>query len=59
MEIIIQAIRIFPQDIGMESSVKNYSMFIIKSGRRQTTEGIELTNQEESDRSEKRNILRT
>ena len=42
---LIQAI-IYNQDIGIEFGIENCAMLIIKSGKRETTEGIELQNQE-------------
>ena len=46
LETLIQTIRIYSQDIGMEFGIEKCVMFIIKSGKRQKTEGIELPNQE-------------
>ena len=37
---------IYNEDIGKRFGIEKYAMFIIKSGKRQMTEGIELTNQE-------------
>ena len=47
LETLIQRIRIYRQDIGMECGIENCAMLIIiKSEKRQITEGIELQNQE-------------
>ena len=46
--------RIYSEDIGMEFSIENYAVLIMKSKTRQRTEGIELPNQGISERSEKR-----
>ena len=46
LETLIQTIRIYSQDIGMVFGKEKYAMLIIKNGRRQLTEGIELPNQE-------------
>ena len=41
-EILIQPIRIYNQDRGMEFGIEKYAMLIMKSGKRETAEGIEL-----------------
>ena len=46
LKILIQTIRIYSQDIGMEVSLEKYAMPIIKNGKWQITERIELPNQE-------------
>ena len=47
IETFIQAVRIYTQeDIGMELNIDKCAMLIIKSGKRDMTEGIELPNQE-------------
>ena len=46
MEAQIQAVRIYGGDIGMESDNEKYAMLIMRSGKRQMTEGIELPNEE-------------
>ena len=46
LETLIQAVWIYSQDIGMEFDKEKCSMFIMKIGRRQMTEGIELPKQE-------------
>ena len=40
------AIRIYSQDIGMESAIEKCAMLIMKSGKRHLTNGMELPNQE-------------
>ena len=52
-EILIQAVRINNDDIRMDFAIVTCAMLIIKSGKRQMTEGIELPNQEKSERSKK------
>ena len=42
---LIQTIRIYNQDIGMEFTIEKCAMLIMKSGERETTEGIEQQNQ--------------
>ena len=44
-EILIQIVRIYNEDVGMKFAIKECAMLIIKSGKRQMTEGIELSNQ--------------
>ena len=41
---LIQTIRIYSQNIGMEFGIEKCALLIMKSGRRQITEGIELPN---------------
>ena len=41
----MQAIRIYNQDIRMDFDIKKCGMLIMKSGKRQTVEEIELPNQ--------------
>ena len=45
-ETLIQAVRMYSQDIGMEYDIEKYATIIMRSGKRQMTEGIELPNQE-------------
>ena len=44
-EILIQTVRIYSQDIGMEFGIEKYAMLEMKSGKRHITEGVELPNQ--------------
>ena len=43
---LIQTIRIYSQDKGIKFSIEKCPVLIMKSGKRQITEGIELPNQE-------------
>ena len=45
-EALMQAVRIYSPDIGMEFGIENCAIFIMRSRKRRMTEGIELTNQE-------------
>ena len=54
LETLIQAVTIYSQTIGMEFDIEKCAMLIMKSGKRQMTDGIEVLNQEKSDRSEKK-----
>ena len=46
LETLIQAVRIYSHDIGMEFGIERCTMLIIKSGKWQMMDGIELPNQE-------------
>ena len=46
LKTLIQGVRIYSQDIGMELCIKRYIMLIIRSGKRHMTEVIELPNKE-------------
>ena len=46
LESLIQAMRMYSQDIGMEFGIEKCTMLIIISGKRQMTEEIELPNHE-------------
>ena len=46
LEILIQTIRIYSQNIGMEFGLEKYDMLIKRRGKRERTEGIELPNHE-------------
>ena len=46
IETPIQTIRICIQDIGIEFRIEKCDMLIMKKGRRETREGINLPNQE-------------
>ena len=46
LEILIQAVRIYSQDTEMEFGQEKCAILIMKSGKLQMTEGIELLNQE-------------
>ena len=45
LETLIQTIRIYSQDIGMEFSIEKCAMLVMKSGKRHMTEGVEQPNQ--------------
>ena len=46
LETQILAVRIYIQDIGMEFGIEKCAMLVMKSGKRHTTDGIELPNQD-------------
>ena len=46
LETLIQAMRIYSQDIGMKSGIEKWAMVIKKRGKGHITEGMELPNQE-------------
>ena len=46
LETLIHAVRIYSQDIGMEFGIEKCAMLVMKSGRRQLTDGMELPNQD-------------
>ena len=46
METLIRTIRIYSKNIGMEFGIEKCAMLTMKSGKRETIEGTELTNQE-------------
>ena len=46
LETLIQTVRIYYQDIGMESDIEKCSVLVMKSGKRDMTERVELRNQE-------------
>ena len=46
LETLIQTIRMYTQDIGMEFGTEKCTMLIIKKEKRETMEGIELPDQE-------------
>ena len=45
-ETLIQTIRIYNQDIGMEFGIEKSAILIMKSGKREITERVEVANQE-------------
>ena len=45
-ETLIETIRIYSQDLGMEFFIKKCSLIKLKNGKRESTEEIELLNQE-------------
>ena len=44
-ETVIHTVRIYGWDIGMEFGIKKCAMLVMKSGKRQLTDGMELPNQ--------------
>ena len=44
LEILIHAVRIYSQDIGMEFGIEKCAMLVMKSGKRHMTNGMELPN---------------
>ena len=47
LETLIHTVRIYSRDIGMEFGIEKYAMLVMKSGKRQLTDGIELPNQDQ------------
>ena len=45
LETLIQTIRIYDQDIGIEFGIEKCALLIMKMSKRETTEGIELSKQ--------------
>ena len=46
LETLIQVVIIYRDDIGMEFGIEKRDMLIMRSGKRQMMEGIEIPNQE-------------
>ena len=46
LETLIHAVRIYSQDIGIESGIEKCAMLVMKSGKRRLTDGMELPNQD-------------
>ena len=46
LETLIHAVRIYSQDIWMEFGIENCAMLVMKNGKRQLTDGMELPNQD-------------
>ena len=46
LETLIHTVRIYSQDIGMESGIKKCALLVMKSGKQHLTDGIELLNQD-------------
>ena len=46
LETLIHAVRIYSQDIGIESGIEKCAVFVMKSGKRHLTVGMELPNQD-------------
>ena len=45
-ETLIDAVRIYSQDIGMEFGIEKCAMLVMKSSKRQLTDGMELSNRD-------------
>ena len=45
LETLIQTVRIYSQDIGMEFGREKCTMLVMKSGKQHMTEGVEIPNQ--------------
>ena len=52
-ETLIHAVRIFSQYIGMEFGIEKYAMLVMKSGKRDITDGMERPNQDRLELSKK------
>ena len=46
LKTLIHAVRIYNQDIELEFSIKKCARFVVKSGKRHLTDGLELPNQD-------------
>ena len=46
LEIMIHAVRIYNQDIGIEFGIEKCAMLVMKSGKRHITDGIKQPNQD-------------
>ena len=46
LETLIHAVRIYSQDIGMEFGIEKCTMLVMKSGKQNLTDGMELPNQD-------------
>ena len=44
LETLTHAVRIYSQDVGMEFDIVKCAMFVMKSGKRHMTDGVELPN---------------
>ena len=44
LETLIQAVRIYSQDIGMEYDIEKCTILIMKNGKQDMTKGMELPN---------------
>ena len=47
LETLILTVRIYSRDIGMEFGIEKCAMLVMKSGKRQLTDGMELPNKDE------------
>ena len=46
LETLIHAVWIYSQEIGMESGIEKCAMLVMKSGKQQLNDGIELPSQD-------------
>ena len=46
LETLIHTVKIYSRDIGMEFGIEKCAIFVIKSGKRQLTDGIKLPNKD-------------
>ena len=46
LETLIHAVKIYSQDIGMEFGIEKCAMLVMKSDKRNLTDGLELPNQD-------------
>ena len=46
LETLIHTVRIYSRDIGMEFGIEKCAIFVMKSGKRQLTDGMELPNKD-------------
>ena len=46
LEILIHTVRIYSQDIGMEFDIEKCALYVMKGGKRNQPDGIELPNQD-------------
>ena len=53
---LIQTVRVYSQDIGIEFGIEKWAMLKMKNGKRRITEGVELLNQKNQNTRRKRNI---
>ena len=57
LKTLIHAVRIYSREIGMEFGIEKCAMLVMKSGKRQLTDGMELPNKDKiKSLAEKRNL---
>ena len=56
-EILVETIKIYSQDIGMDFGIEKHAMHMMKSGVRETMERIKLPHQESIRREGKSQVL--
>ena len=57
LETLVHAERTYSQDIGMEFSIEKCTIIIMRSGKRQMTEGIEQSRQEKNQNTQRKGNL--